>query len=113
MTYDRELAERMRDVLADQPELTERAMFGGLAFLIGGHMTVVAGGDGDIMVRADPAISPELVETTPAGFAVMHGRELKGWLCLDVDDVADDDVLATWVDRAVRYSATLPPKPGR
>lgn len=113
MAYDRALAERIRDELAEQPELTERAMFGGLAFLIGGHMTVVAGGDGDIMVRADPATSAELVEATPAEFAVMQGRELKGWLCLDVNDVTDDDVLATWVDRAVRYSATLPAKPGR
>ena len=85
-------------------------MFGGLAFMLGGHMTVVAGGEGGIMLRADPTQSAELVETTAAEYAVMQGRELKGWLCLDADDVTGDDELTTWVAHAVRYAATLPPK---
>lgn len=110
MAYDTDLAERIRDGLADQPDLTERAMFGGLAFMTRGHMTVVVSGEGGIMVRVDPSRSTDLVETTPAEFAVMQGRELKGWLRLDADAVADDGELALWVGHAVRYSATLPPK---
>lgn len=110
MAYDAGLAERIRDELADQADLTERAMFGGLAFMIDGHMTVVVSGEGGIMVRADPARSAQLVETTPAEYAVMQGRELKGWLCLDADEVSDHDELATWVEHAVRHAATLPPK---
>ena len=110
MAYERELAERVRDELADQADLTERSMFGGLAFMIRGHMTVVVSGQGGIMVRADPSRSNELVETTPAEHAVMQGRELKGWLRLGSDAVANDDELAAWVGDAVRYAATLPPK---
>ncbi len=110
MAYDPELAERIRGLLAMQPTLTEKEMFGGLAFLVGGYMTAVANHDGELMIRADPAESPGLVESTPATFAEMRGRQLKGWLCVDAADIVADEELSTWVDHAVDYVATLPPK---
>jgi TfoX/Sxy family transcriptional regulator of competence genes len=110
MAYDLELAERIRDLLAEQPSFTEKKMFGGLAFLLGGHMTAVASSKGGLMIRADPAAAPGLVESTPATFAEMRGRQMKGWLRLDAADVGTDDLLSTWIDHAVDYAATLPPK---
>ncbi len=85
-------------------------MFGGLAFLIRGHMTVVASSKGGLMVRADPATTTDLVETTQAEFADMRGRQMRGWLYLDAADIRSEDELTPWIDRAVGYSATLPPK---
>lgn len=110
MAFDLELAERIRDGLAHEREVTERTMFGGLAFLIGGHMTVVASSKGGIMIRADPTTTADLVETTPAEFAEMRGRPMQGWLRLDSADIQLDADLARWLEQAVSYSATLPPK---
>ena len=111
MAYDLDLAERIREALATEPEVTERKMFGGLAFLLRGHMTVVASAKGGMMIRADPARTAELVDSTPAVFAEMRGREMKGWLRLGSSAVSTDDELTTWIDHAVAYTATLPPKP--
>ncbi|MEO7377105.1 MAG: TfoX/Sxy family protein, partial [Nakamurella sp.] len=78
MAYDRKLAARLREVLAGQPDLSEKAMFGGLAFLVDGHMAVAGGSDG-IMVRVDPERSEALLDDG-AERMVMNGRELAGWL---------------------------------
>lgn len=109
MAYDRDLAERVRDGLAGEPDLTERAMFGGLAFMLGGHMTVVVGSRGGLMLRLDPTVAAGLVETTTAEYAEMRGRPMRGWLTLTAADVHHDD-LAGWLRRAVSHSHTLPPK---
>jgi TfoX/Sxy family transcriptional regulator of competence genes len=110
MAYDPELAERLRHALASEPAVTERKMFGGLAFLVRGHMTAVASGKSGLMIRADPTTTGDLVETTPANFAQMSGRQMTGWLHLDAEDIRSDQDLATWIDRALSYSATLRPK---
>ena len=110
MAYDEELAERIRAVLAGRAGVTERPMFGGLAFLVGGNMAVAAIGQGGLMVRADPEESERLVASTPARLMEMRGREMRGWLRLDAADVADGAVLADWVERGAGYAATLPPK---
>lgn len=110
MVYDLELAERIRDALALEREVTERTMFGGLAFLIRGHMTVVASSKGGLMIRADPTTTTDLVETTPAEFAGMRGRRMQGWLRLDSADIQSDADLTRWIEHAVSHSATLPPK---
>lgn len=110
MAYDVELADRIRELLADEPDLSERKMFGGLAFLIGGHMTVVASGQGGLMARTDPEGAAALVATGPAETVVMQGREMRGWLRLASSDVATDDDLESWVERALDYTSTLPPK---
>ncbi|TNM39812.1 TfoX/Sxy family protein [Nocardioides albidus] len=115
MAYDEDLAGRVRDLLSEEPgaaghELTEKRMFGGLAFLVGGNMAVAASGQGGLMVRVDPAEGEELVATTPAYPMVMRGREMSGWLRVDSDDVATDETLGAWVRRGASYAATLPPK---
>lgn len=110
MAYDEGLAERIRELLADQPHLTEKKMFGGLAFLVGGHMAVAVSGQGGLMVRIDPADSERLVSETGAEPMVMRQRELKGWLRVTSADVAEEPVLETWVARGIRFVGTLPPK---
>jgi TfoX/Sxy family transcriptional regulator of competence genes len=110
MAHDEQLAARIRGLVAGEPSLTEKRMFGGLAFLIGGNMAVSASGQGGLMVRVDPAESDELVSTTPARFLVMRGREMPGWLRVDSADVAGDAELRAWVERGVAYARSLPPK---
>jgi TfoX/Sxy family transcriptional regulator of competence genes len=111
MAYDQQLAERVRALVAGEAALTEKRMFGGLAFLVGGNMAVSASGQGGLLVRVDPAESDELVASTPARVAVMRGREMRGWLRVDAADVAGEDELAAWVERGVAYARSLPAKP--
>lgn len=85
-------------------------MFGGLAFLVSGNMSVAASGQGGILVRVDPADSPRLVDETAAYPMEMRGRTMDGWLRVDAADVADDGALREWVDRGVGYARSLPPK---
>ena len=80
MPYDEALAQRIRDLAAGMPKLTERKMFGGLAFLVGGNMAIAASGQGGILVRVDPEQSSVLVATTAAEVMVMRGRPMEGWL---------------------------------
>lgn len=115
MAYDEALAQRIRDLLHDEPavdghELAEKKMFGGLAFLVGGNMAVAASGQGGLMVRVDPAEGDALVASTPAYPMEMRGRSMTGWLRVDLGDVASDDALAAWVRRGSSYAATLPAK---
>ena len=110
MAYDEELAERIRSLLGDRPDLTEQKMFGGLAFLVGGNMAIAASGQGGILVRVDPEESDELVATTPAEMMEMRGRSMAGWLRLDAPHIAEDASLAGWVERGTAYAASLPPK---
>ena len=110
MAYDEELAARIRTLVRDEPDLTEQAMFGGLAFLVGGNMAVAASAHGGLMVRVDPQASPALVAATPARLVEMRGRELPGWLRLDAAHVAVEADLAEWVRRGVTFARTLPVK---
>ena len=110
MAYDEELAGRIRALLGGRADLTEKKMFGGLAFLLGGNMAVAASGQGGILVRVDPEESDELVASTAAEPMEMRGRQMAGWLRVDTADVAADDELAAWVDRGATYAASLPPK---
>ena len=110
MAYDEELADRIRALLGDRPGLTEKKMFGGLAFLIGGNMAIAASGQGGILVRVDPEESDELVASTTAEPMEMRGREMAGWLRVDTANVADHAELAAWVERGTTYAASLPPK---
>jgi hypothetical protein len=110
VAYDEALAARIRRLLGDEPSLTEQKMFGGLAFLVGGNMAVAASGQGGLLVHVDPAEGAKLVETTAARPMEMRGREMKGWLRVDDDDVTADDELAAWVDRGTAHARSLPPK---
>jgi TfoX/Sxy family transcriptional regulator of competence genes len=97
MTYDRELADRIRAALSAEPGVTEKSMFGGLAFLVDGAMAVAASGKGSLMVRCDPARSEELVVADGVERMVMRGREMDGWLRVSADVVDDEDALRRWV----------------
>jgi hypothetical protein len=110
MAYDEELAARIRDIIGPDPELTEKKMFGGLAFLIHGNMAIAASGQGGVLVRVDPACTDDLVVTTKASIAVMQGREMPGWLRVSPEDVATDDDLEYWVDHGIEYARRLPAK---
>src|SRR5436190_12613792 len=110
MAYDEELAERIRQLVADEPGVTEQKMFGGLAFLVGGNMAVAASGQGGLMVRVDPAESAELVESSGARVVEMRGRQMPGWLRVDSDRLKTDAELSPWVDRGVSFGRSLPPK---
>jgi hypothetical protein len=110
MAYDEELASRIRDLIGPDPELTEKKMFGGLAFLIRGHMAISASGQGGVLVRVDPAKTEELVAATSATVAVMQGREMPGWLRVAAADVASDGDLEPWVDRGLELARSLPAK---
>jgi hypothetical protein len=110
MAYDQELAGRIRQLIGSDPELTEKKMFGGLAFLIRGNMAIAASSEGGAMVRVDPAQSDALVETTKATPMNMRGRDMPGWLRVSADDLRTDDQLAPWVEIGTGYARTLPPK---
>jgi len=110
MPYDEELASRIRELVGDEPGLTEQKMFGGLAFLIGGNMAIAASGEGGILVRVDPEQSDGLVETTPARAMEMRGREMRGWLRVATDEVETKRELAKWADLGTAYARSLPPK---
>jgi TfoX/Sxy family transcriptional regulator of competence genes len=110
VAYDEDLAERIRELVGDEPALTEQKMFGGLAFLIGGNMAIAASGQGGLLVRVDPENSDELVATTAASLMEMRGRSMKGWLRVDAEDVRTKDELAAWVGRGTTYARSLPAK---
>jgi hypothetical protein len=110
VAYDEELAERIRELVAGEPALAEQKMFGGLAFLIGGNMSVAASGQGGLLVRVDPADSEELIRTTDARPMEMRGREMPGWLRVSSEHVQTEDELAAWVQRGVSFARSLPAK---
>ncbi|MEJ7832063.1 MAG: TfoX/Sxy family protein [Nocardioides sp.] len=109
MAYDEDLADRLRIRLQDREDVTERKMFGGLAFLLGGNMAVAVSGQGGLMVRCDPADSDAHV-ADGATRMVMRGREMDGWLRVEDSAVTADAELDRWVAIGVRYAASLPAK---
>jgi len=110
VAYDIELADRIRFLIGTGPGITEKKMFGGLAFLIGGNMAISASGQGGALVRVDPAQAGVLATTANATLAVMGGREMRGWLRVSAEDLETDEQLTAWINRAVEYARSLPPK---
>ncbi|WP_040837480.1 TfoX/Sxy family protein [Nocardia brevicatena] len=110
MAYDEELAERIRELIGKGPGVTERRMFGGLAFLVEGNMALAVSGQGGLMVRVDPVEGGALVDDVRVSPMVMRGRELDGWLRVTAEAVADDGALREWSDRGAEYARSLPPK---
>jgi TfoX/Sxy family transcriptional regulator of competence genes len=110
MAYDENLADRIRELIAGEADLTEQRMFGGLAFLIGGNMAVAASGQGGVLVRVDPAESDALVATTSARPMEMRGRQMQGWLRIGPEELRSKRQLATWVELGTTYARSLPAK---
>ena len=110
MAYDEDLANRIRELMVGESGVTEKKMFGGLAFLVGGNMSVAASGQGGLMVRVDPAETGALLEKPHARPFEMRGREMKGWLRVDEEGVGTKRQLEPWVKRGVAYARSLPAK---
>jgi TfoX/Sxy family transcriptional regulator of competence genes len=110
MAYDEELAGRLREQLAGEDGLSEKRMFGGLAFLINGNMAVSASGQGGLLLRVDPAQTDQLTRQAGAERFVMRGREMDGWLRVDTDAVKTDAKLRRWIAHGVAYARSLPAK---
>jgi TfoX/Sxy family transcriptional regulator of competence genes len=110
MAYDEALAGRIRELVSGESALTEQKMFGGLAFLVGGNMAVAASGQGGLLVHVDPEESDRLVDTSSARLMEMRGKEMRGWLRVDADDVKTKRELSKWVERGISYAKSLPAK---
>jgi TfoX/Sxy family transcriptional regulator of competence genes len=111
MAYDEDLANRIRELIAGAPDVTEKAMFGGLAFLVGGNMSVAASGQGGLMVRVDPDDTHALIAKPHARAFEMRGRAVEGWVRVDAEGVRTKRQLEAWVTRGVGYARSLPRKP--
>ncbi len=110
MAYDEKLAQRIRERIGSDPEVTEMKMFGGLAFLVQGNMAIAASGEGGALVRVDPAQSDEIVAMTGARVAEMRGRAMPGWLRVDSSVLGTESQLDEWIERGTSFARTLPPK---
>lgn len=110
MPYDKDLAHRIRELLGDHDGVTEMKMFGGLAFLLNGHISVAASRRGGLMVRVVPAAAERAMASPHVSPIVMRGREMKGWAYVDADGVKTKRQLAVWVRRGVEHARSLPPE---
>jgi TfoX/Sxy family transcriptional regulator of competence genes len=110
VAYDEALADRIRELIAGEPGVTEQRMFGGLGFLVGGHMAVAASGQGGLLVHVDPEETEALVAEPHADRMEMRGRRMDGWLRVDAEGVGTQPELEPWVRRGVGYARSLPPK---
>jgi hypothetical protein len=110
MAYDEHLAERIRELVASEPGLTEKKMFGGLAFLIGGNMAVSASGQGGLLLHVHPEETDALLRKPHARPFEMRGREMQGWLRVEPDGLRTKRQLERWVERGVSYARSLPAK---
>ena len=110
MPYDEDLADRLRELLAGEAGITEKRMFGGLSFLVGGNLAVAASGKGGLMVRVAPEETDALLAKPGVRPFEMRGRALDGWLRVDADAVRTKRQLEPWVARGVGYARSLPPK---
>jgi len=110
MAYDEELAQRIRELVADEGGIAEKKMFGGLAFLMGGNMAVAASGQGGLLVRVDPDESAALLKRPGVELMEMRGRTMPGWIRVAPGAVRTKQQLSAWVSRGVAYARSLPPK---
>lgn len=110
MAYDEQVAQRIRDLVAGDLDVTEKKMFGGLAFLVNGNMSVAASSKGGLMVRLDPDETERLLAQPAVRPFEMRGKAMNGWLRVDDAGFETEEQLRDWVDRSVEYARTLPHK---
>lgn len=110
MAYDEDLADRLRVATQHESNLTEKRMFGGLAFLVNGNMAVAASSKGDLMVRVDPAQTDELTGEAGVARMEMGSREMNGWIRVRLDVIEDEAALQRWVDLGLGVAGALPAK---
>lgn len=109
MAYDEELAGRVRALVRDEPDTSEKRMFGGLAFLVHGHLAVSVSSGGGLLLRIDPDQAESLVNPPQVRRFEMHGREMNGWLRVDVEALGTDEELRRWTAHGLAYARSLPP----
>jgi len=109
MAYDEGLAERIREILADEAGLSEKRMFGGLTFLLHGNMCVGVVKD-ELMVRAGPQAYDELVRQAHARAMDFTGKRMKGFLFVESEGLESDRDLQRWVKHGVAFARSLPKK---
>jgi TfoX/Sxy family transcriptional regulator of competence genes len=110
MPYDEDLANRVRELIAAEADVVEQRMFGGLAFLVGGYMSVAISGQGGLLLRCEPADTDALLAKPHTATFEMRGRAMQGWLRVHADGVRTKRQLEAWVKRGVGYARSLPPK---
>jgi TfoX/Sxy family transcriptional regulator of competence genes len=110
MAYDEQLADRIREAVEGEAGLSEKRMFGGLAFLVHGNMAVAASGQGSLMVRADPADAQAMTAQPGVERVVMRGRAMDGWLRVDPAALTGDAELRRWVAIGIGAARAIPPK---
>jgi TfoX/Sxy family transcriptional regulator of competence genes len=110
VAYDEDLANRLRELLAGEAGISEKKMFGGLAFLLHGHMTVSASRTGGLLVRIDPTATEAALARPHVGLMTMGGRTMEGWIVVAPQGLTTKRQLASWVTRSIAYAETLPPK---
>jgi TfoX/Sxy family transcriptional regulator of competence genes len=110
MAYNEELADRIRELLGSEFGVTEKRMFGGLAFMVNGNMAIAASGQGGLLVRVPPDDTEALLEHEHVEPMVMRGREMRGWLRVDADGAKTKSQLDSWVERGAAYAKSLEPK---
>ena len=108
MTYDEGLAQRIRDLVGDDLDVTEKRMFGGLTFLVNGNMSVTVSGRGGLMVRLDPLDAEGFLDGRVVVPFEMRGKPMRGWVRVGEAGYATDEQLREWVERSVEYARTLP-----
>jgi TfoX/Sxy family transcriptional regulator of competence genes len=112
MAYDEDLAERLRELLADERGISEKKMFGGLAFLVHGNMCVSASGQGGLLARIDPATTDAALARPHVSLMRMGGRSMDGWVRVAPEGVRTKRELSAWVKRSLGFVRTLAPKKG-
>ena len=110
MAYDEDLAHRVREQLAGESGVTEKAMFGGLAFLLDGNMAVGLSSGGELMVRVGPDGTDAALARAHTRLFDMTGRPMRGWILVAPEGVKTKRQLASWVSQGVQYARTLPAK---
>jgi TfoX/Sxy family transcriptional regulator of competence genes len=110
MPYNEDLANSLRELLAGEDAITEKKIFGGLAFLLHGHMTVSASRNGGMLVRIQPADTDSALALPHVALMRMRGRVMEGWLTVAPEGLRTMPEIAHWVDRSLAYVRTLPPK---
>lgn len=110
MPYDEELVHRLRELLADEDSITEKKMFGGVAFLLHGHMSVSASRSGGLLARIDPGDTDAALARPHVALMEMRGRTMDGWITVAPEGLRTKRDLAAWVKRSASFVKTLPPK---
>jgi hypothetical protein len=109
MAYDEYLAQRVRDVVGDDPGIDEKKMFGGLAVLLDGNMAVGVSGD-ELMVRVGVDAFDEALTNNGVRPFDMSGKRMDGWILAGGEGIAEDDALERWVAVGMLFAGSLPPK---